>query len=134
MKNYKEGFSAPTKCPVCGDRLEVTKLECGNCHTELSGTFEPCRFCALEESDLSFIETFLKCRGSIKEVERELGVSYPTVKNMLESALNALGFGDEGEETANKRAKEDKNEVLEKLSNKEISVEDALEVLKSLKD
>ena len=71
----KKNFHAPAQCPVCGERMLVTKLRCSHCGTELSGEFAPCRFCRLEEKHLQFVETFLRCRGSIKEVERALGVS-----------------------------------------------------------
>lgn len=74
-------YPAPTACPVCGAQMRVTHLKCDRCQTELTGNFAPCRFCALPEKDLRFIETFLRCRGSIKDVERALGVSYPTVRN-----------------------------------------------------
>ena len=93
----KKNFHAPAQCPVCGERMLVTKLRCPHCGTELSGEFAPCRFCRLEEKHLQFVETFLRCRGSIKEVERALGVSYPTVKNMLDAALTALGLDEKPE-------------------------------------
>ena len=93
----KQAFHAPAQCPVCGETMMVTKLKCSHCGTELSGEFSPCRFCRLEERHLQFIETFLRCRGSIKEVERALGVSYPTVKNMLDAALTALGLDEKPE-------------------------------------
>ena len=93
----KKNFHAPAQCPVCGERMLVTKLRCSHCGTELSGEFAPCRFCRLEEKHLQFVETFLRCRGSIKEVERALGVSYPTVKNMLDAALTALGLDEKPE-------------------------------------
>ena len=93
----KKNFHAPAQCPVCGERMLVTKLRCSHCGTELSGEFAPCRFCRLEEKHLQFVETFLRCRGSIKEVERALGVSYPTVKNMLDAALSALGLDEKPE-------------------------------------
>lgn len=125
MKTYH----APSQCPVCGGPMEVTKLSCPACGTELSGTFAPCRFCALEEKHLQFIEVFLRCRGSIKEVERTLGVSYPTVKNMLDAALAALRLDDRPEA----RRKEERSEILSRLSGGEMSVDAALEALKALK-
>ena len=100
--------------------------------TELSGEFSPCRFCRLEEKHLQFVETFLRCRGSIKEVERALGVSYPTVKNMLDAALSALGL-DEKPELRALREKEERSEILQRLSNGEIGVDTAIEALNQLK-
>ena len=128
----KKNFHAPAQCPVCGERLLVTKLRCSHCGTELSGEFAPCRFCRLEEKHLQFVETFLRCRGSIKEVERALGVSYPTVKNMLDAALTALGL-DEKPELRALREKEERAEILQRLSDGEIDVDTAIEALHQLK-
>ena len=79
MKTYH----APSQCPVCGEPMQVTRLHCPNCHTELSGQFTPCRFCTLEEKHLQFVEVFLRCRGSIKEVERTL---YPLHEQLSPTA------------------------------------------------
>ena len=128
----KKNFHAPAQCPVCGERMLVTKLRCSHCRTELSGEFAPCRFCRLEEKHLQFVETFLRCRGSIKEVERALGVSYPTVKNMLDAALTALGL-DEKPELRALREKEERAEILQRLSDGEIDVDTAIEALHQLK-
>ena len=128
----KNTFHAPAQCPVCGESMVVTKLRCSHCGTELSGEFSPCRFCRLEEKHLQFVETFLRCRGSIKEVERALGVSYPTVKNMLDAALSALGL-DEKPELRALREKEERSEILQRLSNGEIGVDPAIEALNQLK-
>ena len=128
----KKNFHAPAQCPVCGERMLVTKLRCSHCGTELSGEFGPCRFCRLEEKHLQFVETFLRCRGSIKEVERALGVSYPTVKNMLDAALTALGL-DEKPELRALREKEERAEILQRLSDGEIDVDTAIEALHQLK-
>ena len=128
----KKNFHAPAQCPVCGERMLVTKLRCSHCGTELSGEFAPCRFCRLEEKHLQFVETFLRCRGSIKEVERALGVSYPTVKNMLDAALTALGL-DEKPELRALREKEERAEILQRLSDGEFDVDTAIEALHQLK-
>lgn len=131
-KMAKETFHAPSQCPVCGQTMEVTRLKCGRCGTELTGEFAPCRFCMLEEKHLQFVEVFLRCRGSIKEVEKALGVSYPTVKNMLDAALTALHL-DEKPELRAVREEEEKADILARLSNKEIDVDTAIEALNLLK-
>lgn len=123
---------APSVCPVCNYTMEVTKLKCQSCGTELSGNFVPCKFCTLEEKHLQFVETFLRCRGSIKEVEKSLGVSYPTVKNMLDAALTALQLNEKAVEDTI-REEEEKEEILAKLAAKEIDVETAIKALKHLK-
>jgi hypothetical protein len=82
------------------------------------------------------VETFLRCRGSIKEVEKALGVSYPTVRNMLESALTALGLNDKGAAAAATTAttvrREEKQDVLDRLSCGELSAEEAIAALKEI--
>lgn len=124
-------YRAPTKCPVCSGDMIITEMHCPKCSTNVSGDFSPCKFCMLEEKHLQFVETFLRCRGSIKEVEKALGVSYPTVRNMMDAALEALGLSERPETmTAEKEAKED---ILEKLHSKEISVEAALKELQEIK-
>lgn len=126
-------YHTPSKCPVCGQAMEVTRLRCGHCGTELAGRFSPCRFCGLEGKHLLFVETFLRCRGSIKEVEKALGVSYPTVKNMLDAALTALGL-DGPKDPGQGREKEEKASVLARLSNGEMSVDEAVEELNRLRE
>lgn len=127
----EEKYHAPAKCPVCGQTMEVTRLQCTRCGSELTGQFSPCRFCAVDKKHLDFVETFLRCRGSIKEVEKELGVSYPTVKNMLDAALSALGL--DGQPEAQIKRKEEKAGVLARLSEGELTVEQAVEELNRLR-
>ena len=121
-------YHAPSKCPVCKSEMELTRLRCRNCATELSGSFSPCRFCALEEKHITLIEAFLRCRGSIREVERALGVSYPTVKNMLEAALDALGYSQPDAVSSGKY------EVLDKLASGELDVSAAIKKLKGISE
>lgn len=115
------------KCPVCGSGTEVTRISCNECDTHIEGHFKPCKFCRLSQEQKAFIDVFIKCRGNIKEVEKELGVSYPTVKNRLEDAASALGHRIEPDAVDPGKRKE----VLDKLNNGEISVEEALNLLKS---
>lgn len=125
-------YHAPAQCPVCGQTMQVTGLSCSHCGTTLSGSFAPCRFCTLDEKNLQFVEVFLRCRGSIKEVEKALGVSYPTVKNMLDAALAALHL-DEKPELRPVRAAEERSEILNRLSQGELDVTAAIEALNQLK-
>lgn len=114
------------KCPICNSDTQVTRVFCNSCKTSIEGRFELCKFCKLTQEQKQFIDIFIKCRGNIKEVEKELGISYPTVKNKLEDVAGALGYKSEPEQTdASKR-----KEVLEKLNNGEISVEEALVLMK----
>ncbi len=82
----------PGKCPVCNNTLTVTHLQCGQCGTGIDGQFHLGSFQALNADQLQFVETFIKCRGKIKDVEAELGVSYPTVVAKLNAVVGALGY------------------------------------------
>ena len=127
-------YKAPGKCPVCGEKLSIIKLGCPKCSTAIEGDFHPCEFCRLPEEDLEFVKVFLKCRGNIKDVEKELGISYPTVRGKLDSALRGLGFDvPTKEEIKDKEQKEAaKNQILEMLSNGEITAKEAAERIKNL--
>lgn len=119
------------KCPICGRNTEVTAIRCSGCGTRIEGHFRLCRFCRLTEEQKSFIESFIKCRGNIKEVEKELGISYPTVKNRLEDVADALGYGfTQGYSSSGYELGARRLEILGKLENGEISVEEALDLLK----
>ncbi len=83
---------APRDCPVCSERLAITRLGCSNCGTELSGHFAACRYCGLSQDDLELLKVFLTSRGNMKEVERFLGVSYPTARLRYAEVLGRLGL------------------------------------------
>lgn len=127
-------YKAPGKCPVCGEKLSITKLGCPKCSTAIEGDFQPCEFCRLPEEDLEFIKVFIKCRGNIKDVEKELGISYPTVRGKLDSAIRGLGYEIAAKEPV--KESEDKsvarNEILDLLSKGEITPKEATERLKNL--
>lgn len=127
-------YKAPGKCPVCGEKLSITKLGCPKCSTAIEGDFQPCEFCRLPADDLEFIKVFIKCRGNIKDVEKELGISYPTVRGKLDSAIRSLGFNVSTKETSKENVDNvnAKNEILDQLSKGEITPKEATEKLKNL--
>lgn len=88
---------APDACPVCGEHLAVTRLGCGSCGTELAGIFQQCEFCALSDSEIELLRVFLSSRGNLREVERFLGVSYPTARLRYADLLRKLGLTGEPE-------------------------------------
>jgi hypothetical protein len=112
-----------SECPVCGKQLKITKLECTHCHTTIENEFELSNFAKLSKGQLHFIETFLKCRGNIKEVEKELGISYPTVRGKLDDIISALGF------STTKKVETDRKKVITMLEKGEISPEEAISLL-----
>lgn len=85
-------YHAPADCPVCGDDLIVTRKGCRTCGSELAGEFESCGYCGLETSELDLLRVFLSSRGNLREVEKHLGVSYPTARARLDAVVEKLGF------------------------------------------
>jgi hypothetical protein len=82
------------QCPVCDAPLAVIELQCRACGTTLRGEFAPpgCAYCSLPDEQMRFLELFLRCRGNLRDVERSLGLSYPTVRARLDALLSALGY------------------------------------------
>ncbi len=79
-----------TECPVCDTGLYVSELSCPNCQTRLSGAFAQTPLAQLTPDQQAFVLTFVRCRGIIRDVERTLGISYPTVRARLDGVARAL--------------------------------------------
>jgi hypothetical protein len=120
------------KCPSCNGDLAVAKLHCHSCDIAVEGDFNIPPLLRLSRAQLDFVEVFLKNRGIIREVERELGVSYPTVRARLDEVLDAIGFnlapppGDDRQENSTNRGR---RAVLEQLSAGKITPEEAMRAL-----
>lgn len=121
-----------SNCPVCGHELSITRLHCNHCDIEITGDFVLSRLNYLNKEQLNFVLTFLKNQGNIKAIEKDLNVSYPTVKKLLNDVLSALGYEVSDVPNDNKSALQ-RSEILDKLANKEISFEEANNLLKNLK-
>lgn len=107
-------------CPACAGALEVRRLECPRCHTAIEGRFELSPFDRLTPEQAEFLLLFLRSRGNIRDVERELGLSYPTVRNRLDGVLRALGL------EADERPRGDRLRVLEAVERGDLSISDAI--------
>jgi len=107
--------------------MVVAELCCSDCKITISGGFDLPLFASLPPEDENFLRVFLTARGNIKEVERQLDISYPTVKNRLDSLLNRLGLGSLQAEARRRRL-----EVLSRLERGEISAQEAIVLLKQL--
>lgn len=120
--NMKRNLS---KCPVCQGELIITRYECSNCETKIEGSFQQTGFSELNDEQIEFIKVFLVSHGSIKEVEKRLGISYPTVKNRLSEIVKVL--------TGTELEKPQSYDVLEMIEEGDLSVEDALKMLEKEK-
>lgn len=118
----------PTSCPVTGQPLEVTRLENPDSGIVLEGRFVPNEFALLPQEQLEFMRLFVKVRGNLKEVERMLGVSYPTVRLRFESVLHTLGY----ETEAAGPAADGRSDIVAALERGEITAEEATRQLQEL--
>lgn len=137
-------------CPVCSSELTVTRLNCRSCGTTLEGEFSVGRFGRLTREQLLLLESFLRSRGNLRDMERELGISYPTVRSRVEALVRALGFGPraDSEEAADDAAAASaaatasaagaagaaaaRQGILERLARKEISADQAAIAIRNL--
>ncbi len=83
-------------CPSCGGELEIGEVHCTNCETQIQARYRPCDFCMLTDEQSTFLRLFVLSRGNLTEVEKRLGVSYPTVRAKLDEVIERLNAGDSG--------------------------------------
>ncbi|MDB5294680.1 MAG: uncharacterized protein JWO31_663 [Phycisphaerales bacterium] len=82
-------------CPVCDGELAIARLSCGRCRSAVETALPIPPFMRLPDDVRAFALTFLRCRGNIREVEKALGISYPTVCKRLDLLNALLGNGPE---------------------------------------
>ncbi len=121
-------------CISCGGQLEIRELHCRECDITIRGRF-PMEgggpFTQLTDDQLAFLHLFVTSRGNMSDVERSLGVSYPTVRAKLDDLIAALEPGEHATETATATALS-RDDVMARVSNGELSVDEAMELLASL--
>jgi len=111
-----------SNCSQCHKPMDVERLTCSECGVSVEGTFELPPLARLTAEEQVFVTAFVRVHGSIRSMERLLGISYPTVKNRLK-AITAKLDRDLEEPSSNM-------EVLEALERGEISVDEAMERLR----
>ena len=141
-------------CPVCEGELTISRLHCRSCGTALEGEFGVGRFGRLNKEQLALLESFLRARGNLKEMERELAISYPTVRGRVDALVRALGLADgtePGEPELGEGADRDaapmtsqpaedtgvdvaaeRRAILERLARREIAADEAAAALREL--
>src|SRR5258708_35891165 len=126
MKASASNRRPPLNCPVCNERLALTRLTCPACDTELSGGFATCEFCVLSNEDREVLRVFLASRGNMKELERHLNVSYPTARARFDGLLTKLGI-----ERGPATPPATRVELMEQVAPGEIDSDEALKRLDS---
>jgi hypothetical protein len=119
------------KCPSCDGNLTVARLECPDCAISIEGEFAPPALLKLTGAQIDFIEVFIKNRGVIRDVERELGVSYPTVRARLDEVITALGYSARSvpQASASDDTSSRRRSVLADLKDGKITPDEALAAL-----
>ena len=117
----------PTTCPICGENLTVRRLQCRNCDTSMEGHFELGRLGNLNAEQLAFVETFIRCEGKLNRVEKEVGLSYPTLRARLTDVIRAMGYPVGAEPTL--VSDEERHRVLDDLASGKISSAEAMKLL-----
>jgi hypothetical protein len=126
-------YPMPTHCPVSGEPLEVTRLASPASGVVIEGRFQPNEFALLQPEALEFLRIFVRVRGNLKEAERVLGVSYPTVRARFERMLQALGYEVKEPPPGDDEAQARTDEILSKLESGELDPEAATELLAKLR-
>ena len=116
----------PVSCPLCGDSIEVTRIKCNDCGCEINANFKVSGFSLLPVEYQKFMAVFLRHRGNISAVEKELGISYPTINKMLDSINKVL-------ESTTYQKPLDRKEILDAIDKGQMSVRDATYILKNRK-
>ena len=115
------------RCPVCGEEMLVSRLECHGCGSELHGRFSLGRLYRLSPEQMRFVEILLKNRANVLKAAEELGMPYTAARARLEEVMVALGFAVTPEETV---PTEKKRDILDQLAQGKLTAEDAARLLK----
>jgi len=113
------------KCPVCDGELYISELSCRECEVKIRGDFEIPFFARLDEKEREFLMLFLRSRGSLRDIQREMALSYPTVRHRLDALLAKMGV------VVPAPSKEEIDEVLDKLESGEVSVDEAVRLIRN---
>jgi hypothetical protein len=120
----------PTRCPLCGGEIAVTRIHCRDCDTTIEGHFVGGLFSQLTPEQLKFVEVFIRCEGKISRMETEINLSYPTIRNRLHEVIRALGYEPGGIEEPVGLSDEERQRILQDLDEGRIGAEEAMRLLK----
>lgn len=120
------------RCISCGGPLVIREVECPECEITIRGTF-PLEargpFARLSDDQLAFLHLFVTSRGNMSDVERSLGVSYPTVRAKLDDLIAALTAEEQEIPAPQPSRSLSRAEIMERVSRGELTVDEAMEIL-----
>ncbi len=118
------------RCPSCGSELQITRLDCTACETVVLGRYAPCPFCKLSPESTRLLMTFVKSRGNIREMERELDISYWTIRRMIDDLIEELGL--EAKPAGDTETELRMREILDQVNRGELDADEAADLLSQL--
>jgi hypothetical protein len=132
------------QCPACGGIIVVTECKCTNCQLLMRGEFGTGELSSLSDNQMTFVKVFLRARGNLTEVEKLLGISYPTIRNKLDEINGTLDRADAtlavnpsqsavSTETVLSITDQARREILRQVASGELTAADALQNIKKLK-
>ena len=132
------------KCPACGGKVHITECQCEKCKLQLRGDFQSGPLATLSDDQLTFIRVFLSARGNLSEVERVLGISYPTIRNKLDEINDSLESLDEAAISNNGNSSaatpanvtpviEMRKDILQKVADGQLSPTEAVQKLREVR-
>lgn len=108
-------------CPVCKQKLKIREYHCEHCNVSFKGDFESSWLAAFSTAQLEFIKLFLLVQGNLKELQQQLGISYPTAKNRLAEIVSVI--------TRDKPDKHQVHDILADLEEGFINVDEAIAMI-----
>lgn len=127
-------YPVKADCPTCGDLMHVARLECDSCGTSVEGNFFLHKLNRLPTDSIAFLESFIRNKGVIKDMEVDLGISYPTVKARLDEVVAQLGYASTRGRLRPSQEREERRNILERLRTGAISAETAADLLADLNE
>lgn len=116
-----------TTCPVCSEELTAVRLHCRSCDTTIEGRFDFGRLGRLSQDQLEFVEAFIGCEGKLNRLEKELDLSYPTLRSRLNEIIRQMGYELGPESTG--LDEQERTQILDDLANGKLSSEEAMQML-----
>jgi hypothetical protein len=133
------------QCPACGGQLIITECKCPACQLQMRGEFQSGQLSTLSDDELTFIKVFLTARGNLTEVERVLGISYPTIRNKLDEINNALNRTNDVNEIRQKKLsntletnptsiEDTRKDILQQVADGRLSPTEAVQKLREVQE
>jgi hypothetical protein len=122
------------QCPSCNGEFEIRELYCPACDITMRGRFAaqaPSPFARLNDEQEAFLRLFVLSRGNLSDVERSLGVSYPTVRAKLDDLIAAFAQPSDGADIASEPPLS-RTDVLARVADGRLSTEEGMVLLRQL--